>query len=298
MLLAMARRCLALLVLPSLLLCACKQRSDRSVPELARQLRDRSAARRVEAAEALAGLGPRAARAVPELIKALDDRDVRVKRRAAAALGKIGPAALPAFSALVRLEGIDESTAALCAIAASVKPAAFVDAIWRHTSSQRELDNKVQGIVALQRMASRCPHTAAAIHPLIKQRAKAELDKAAESIKLPFAVNKLARAPVVALSHTVGKPGSGIISIDGVEVATFKQALASEDWKLEKLLQLLEQKQTAWKRANPGKTFPGEVIVQADKDVDFQLIKRVMYTCGLAGYANVHFAVAAAAEPT
>jgi HEAT repeat protein len=292
------RLVLLVLVLPSLLLCACKQRGDRSVPELARQLRNRSAARRVEAAEALAGLGPGAARAVPDLIKALDDSDVRVRRRAAAALGKIGPSALPAFSALVRLEGIEESTAALCAIAASVKPAVFVDAIWRHTSSEHELANKVQGIIALRSMASRCPRTAAAIHPLIKKRAQAAIDRAAEAIKLPEAVKKLARAPVVALARTVGDPDSGVISIDGVEVATFKQVLASKDWRLEKLVQLLEQKKAAWKGAHPGKTFPGEVIVQADKDLDFQLIKRVMYSCGLAGYANVHFAVAATEEPT
>ena len=42
---------------------------------------------------------------------------------------------------------------------------------------------------------------------------------------------------------------------------------------------------------NPDKQFPGGVIVQCDQNVDFKVIKKVMYSCGLAGYANVHFAV-------
>ena len=37
--------------------------------------------------------------------------------------------------------------------------------------------------------------------------------------------------------------------------------------------------------------FKGLVIVQADKMVDFKIIKKVMYTCSVAGYANVNFAV-------
>jgi len=33
------------------------------------------------------------------------------------------------------------------------------------------------------------------------------------------------------------------------------------------------------------------VIVQADKGVDFKVIKKVMYSCAMAGYQNVNFAV-------
>ena len=32
-----------------------------------------------------------------------------------------------------------------------------------------------------------------------------------------------------------------------------------------------------WKLTNPDKQFPGEVIVQADQNVDFKIIKKVMY---------------------
>ena len=37
--------------------------------------------------------------------------------------------------------------------------------------------------------------------------------------------------------------------------------------------------------------FPGKIIVQADKDLQFVLIKRVMFTCAQAGYFNINFAV-------
>ena len=33
------------------------------------------------------------------------------------------------------------------------------------------------------------------------------------------------------------------------------------------------------------------MIVQADKNIDFKVIKKVMYTCAVAGYNNVNFAV-------
>ena len=35
----------------------------------------------------------------------------------------------------------------------------------------------------------------------------------------------------------------------------------------------------------------GDVILQADRNVDFKVIKKVMYSCGVAGYSNVNFAV-------
>jgi biopolymer transport protein ExbD len=31
--------------------------------------------------------------------------------------------------------------------------------------------------------------------------------------------------------------------------------------------------------------------VQADRNVDFKVVKKVMYSCGVAGYHNVNFAV-------
>ena len=46
-----------------------------------------------------------------------------------------------------------------------------------------------------------------------------------------------------------------------------------------------------YKLLHPSETFRGTVILHADKHVDFKIIKKVMYTCAVAGYTNVNFAV-------
>jgi biopolymer transport protein ExbB/TolQ/biopolymer transport protein ExbD len=116
-----------------------------------------------------------------------------------------------------------------------------------------------------------------------------------KDIKLPFAdkVEKLDRAPVIAVSFPEGDPAGGVVTLDGSEVSTARELREddSPDWKIAKLTEQLEVKKHNWKLTNPDKQFPGEVIVQADQNVDFKIIKKVMYSCGLAGYSNVHFAV-------
>ncbi len=41
---------------------------------------------------------------------------------------------------------------------------------------------------------------------------------------------------------------------------------------------------------DPSKKWDGIVNIQADKKVPFRIVKRVMYSCGVAGYFNVNFA--------
>jgi len=116
-----------------------------------------------------------------------------------------------------------------------------------------------------------------------------------KDIKLPFAekVDKLDRAPVIAISYPEDDPSGGVVTLDGSEVSTARELLEddSPDWKIAKLTEQLEVKKHNWKLTNPDRQFPAEVIVQSDQNVDFKIIKKVMYSCGLAGYSNVHFAV-------
>jgi hypothetical protein len=281
-----------------LLIPACMQNAPRTGPELTQQLGASSVNERVEAADALAKLGSRAAPAVPRLIKALDDEEVRVKRSAATALGMIGPAALPAFPALVQLKGMAQAEAALCAIAATVKPAAFVDALWRHTASQGDMATKVTAILAMRSMAARCPKIAATLHPLIKRRARQELDKVTRENKPPL-TGVQAQAPTVRIER-IGAGDRGAVTLDGVMVGTLKQLRDNDSptWKLPKLVQLLEAKKATWERANPGKAFAGELVLMVEKAIDFKLVKKVIYSCGQAGYSKVQFSVAPTSEPT
>ena len=43
--------------------------------------------------------------------------------------------------------------------------------------------------------------------------------------------------------------------------------------------------------ANDGTAFKGDVNIQANKDVPFRIIKRVMFSCAGGGYGNINFAV-------
>jgi biopolymer transport protein ExbD len=125
--------------------------------------------------------------------------------------------------------------------------------------------------------------------------AEGQILAVSRDIKLPFAerVEKLKRAPIVAISYPENDPAGGVVTLDGSEVSTARELLEDDnpDWKIAKLTEQLEVKKHNWKMTNPDKQFPGTVIVQSDQNVDFKIIKKVMYSCGLAGYANVHFAV-------
>jgi biopolymer transport protein ExbD len=56
-------------------------------------------------------------------------------------------------------------------------------------------------------------------------------------------------------------------------------------------------------QSDPGRKWDGLVNIQADQKVPFRIVKRVMYSCGVAGYFNLNFAAldigsgAAAATP-
>ncbi len=71
-----------------------------AVPALSQALRDGSSQVRLEAAVALAAIGPQAAEAVPNLTLGLRDTDRGVRLQAAWTLGRIGPKASPAVQAL------------------------------------------------------------------------------------------------------------------------------------------------------------------------------------------------------
>jgi biopolymer transport protein ExbB len=116
-----------------------------------------------------------------------------------------------------------------------------------------------------------------------------------KDVKLPFAaqVQRLGRAPIVGISLPESDPAGGVVTLDGFEVSTAREVRDDEstDWRIERLTQQLEVKKHNWKLTHPDAQFPGEVIVQVDRSVDFKIVKKVMYSCGLAGYSNVHFAV-------
>lgn len=139
---------------------------------------------------------------------------------------------------------------------------------------------------------------------LISFSASGEIVAANKDIKLPMAemVEKLKRVPVVQISYPAADPTGGVVTLDtgmgGKEVSTARELIEDDgpDWKIPKLTEQLLVMKNNWKVTNPNKPFLGELIVQADRNVNFKIIKKVMYSAGIAGYGNLLFAVRKAAK--
>jgi len=110
-----------------------------------------------------------------------------------------------------------------------------------------------------------------------------------KDIKLPEAIRASAieRAPVVTVSKKK-------IALEGDYVGeSFTQnidKLTAENWEINRLTDMLEDIRRRY-YDDKGLEFPGKINIQADKELPFLLIKRVMFTCTQAGYYNINFAV-------
>ncbi len=121
--------------------------------------------------------------------------------------------------------------------------------------------------------------------------ASGELLSVNRNIVLPDAHNfkALEQAPIIAVS-------SDAVTLNGemeADANDLNQQNTS-DFKITKLHDDLVTLKNNYKLLHPSDTAGyNTVIVQADKNVDFKVIKKVMFSCSLAGYANVNFAVQA-----
>jgi biopolymer transport protein ExbD len=118
--------------------------------------------------------------------------------------------------------------------------------------------------------------------------ASGELLSVQKNIILPEAQNwrDLEQAPIIAVSKDS-------VTLDGrmVADATVLNQDNTADWKIVELHDTLVTLKNNYKLLHPSDEWKGMVIVQADRGVDFKVIKKVMYSCSMAGYQNVNFAV-------
>jgi biopolymer transport protein ExbD len=85
------------------------------------------------------------------------------------------------------------------------------------------------------------------------------------------------------------------IMMDGEVVARISKAEGSNDLVIEPLAHKLDEARdrvvdNARARGNKEE-FHGRVSIQGDRDIDFSILQRVMYTCGEAGYEDLSLAV-------
>ena len=108
-----------------------------------------------------------------------------------------------------------------------------------------------------------------------------------KGVSLPSAENvqDMLDAPIVAVTGS-------LILTDGNPTGNTR---AIEDGKrlqrIDELFNYLKGTHDKWKQINPGKVFPGVVVLQVDQDVQAVVVKSVFQTAAFAGYPNVSFMV-------
>jgi biopolymer transport protein ExbD len=110
-----------------------------------------------------------------------------------------------------------------------------------------------------------------------------------KNITLPDAQNwsDLERAPVIGVTKDV-------VTLDGRQVATGEDLLkdsATGDMKITELHDELVTAKNNYKLLHPSEDFKGVCIIQSDKNVEFKMLRKVMFSAAAAGYQNVNFAV-------
>jgi biopolymer transport protein ExbD len=122
---------------------------------------------------------------------------------------------------------------------------------------------------------------------LMSFSASGELVAQQPTITMPDAKNteQIEISPIIAVDERV-------ITLDGTRVAdTQTQGQSAQVDRIEPLIEGLESEKRKWETIHPSEPFAGQVIVQADRNIDFRVVKKVMFSAAAAGYGNVSFAV-------
>ncbi len=112
-----------------------------------------------------------------------------------------------------------------------------------------------------------------------------------KDIQLPEAMNvkEVEMVPVVMVSNDqVLVSGTVIGRVEDLSREDYLNIPALEE-KLREMKKQFEDLHSLAKDESGG--FKGDVNIQANKDIQFKIIKRVMFSCATAGYNNINFAV-------
>jgi len=117
--------------------------------------------------------------------------------------------------------------------------------------------------------------------------ASGELLAQRQGLIMPEASNAvdLEIAPIISID-------SQVVMLDNRRMADTGDLMASHNLeRIEPLVQDLDTLHRNWSILHPRDQFTGTVIMQADRGVDFLVIKKVMFSAAQAGYTNISFAV-------
>ena len=108
-----------------------------------------------------------------------------------------------------------------------------------------------------------------------------------KNVQLPNAENvaDMVEAPMVAITGTQ-------ILVDGAPAGNTRAIIDGNRLsRVDELFNILKSKRELWKQINPGKPFPGVVVLQVDRRVQALVVKSVFQTAAFAGFPNVSFMV-------
>ena len=116
--------------------------------------------------------------------------------------------------------------------------------------------------------------------------ASGELVSISKDIQLPKATTtaELERAPIIQIS-------ANTVAVEGIKVGDSEDLLREDDMRIQDLTDKLQEMRKVDEMMHPGQPFKGQIIINCDKDIDFKLLKKVMYACTEAGYVNFNYAV-------
>ena len=86
------------------------------------------------------------------------------------------------------------------------------------------------------------------------------------------------------------------VMLNGEEVATVSKSVATGDLLITPLAKRLDATreqatEIARLRGSKDDAFDGKVSIQGDRDINFAILQRVMYTCSASGYDHISLAV-------
>ena len=116
--------------------------------------------------------------------------------------------------------------------------------------------------------------------------ATGELVTLSKDIVLPEAraTEQIERAPILQIS-------ANTIAIEGTKVGDAEEVLKDPDLRIPALTDKLQEMRKIDEMMHPGQPFKGELIINADRNIDFKLIRKVMFASSDAGYVNFNYAV-------
>jgi biopolymer transport protein TolR len=118
---------------------------------------------------------------------------------------------------------------------------------------------------------------------------EAEVITPAAGVELPESISRQTPTETVVIAITDGRVTVGDQVVATVEAANDSTLLIPALAK--HLDHLRKQSEALASRRGEKEPFAGKITIQGDRDMPFQLLQRVMYTCNQSGYDNISLAV-------